>query len=109
MSSQKISAKILEKLILEKFTSSNVEVVLEYKFSKTRRWRIDVAVWGPSNKIAIELEGGVFTGGRHIRPSGFLKDVEKYNELSKHGFLLLRYAHVKHQYFEILEDLKFLI
>jgi hypothetical protein len=106
---QKISADVLKMLILKDFASSGVVVELEHKFSKTRRWRIDVAVWGPSRKIAIELEGGVYTKGRHTNPTGFLKDMEKYNELSKHGFYLLRYAHVSHQYFNILADLKFLI
>ena len=41
-------------------------------------------------KIAIEIEGGVWAGGRHVHPTGFIKDMEKYNELSASGWLLLR-------------------
>ena len=63
----------------------------------------------PAIKVAIELEGGVYTGGRHTRPEGFLKDIEKYNNITILGLKLLRYAHVKHLYSDILKDLKELI
>lgn len=62
----------------------------EHKFHPTRRWRIDFA-W-PEVKLAAEIEGGVFSGGRHVRGTGFLKDVEKYNELSIMGWSLLRFT-----------------
>ena len=53
-----------------------------------RRWRFDAA-W-PEYKVAFEKEGGVWKAGRHTRPSGFLKDVEKYNEAALLGWLLIR-------------------
>jgi very-short-patch-repair endonuclease len=62
--------------------------VKEYKFHDTRRWRVDFA--HPGKKLAIEVEGGVWTQGRHTRGSGFVKDMEKYNELAIYGFALLR-------------------
>ena len=43
----------------------HVEVVKEFKFHPTRRWRFDYAI--PTHKIALEVEGGVWTGGRHTR------------------------------------------
>jgi len=61
----------------------------EYKFHKTRRWRIDFA-W-PDIKLAIEIEGGIFTKGRHTRATGFLGDIVKYNSLQESGWALLRY------------------
>ena len=54
-----------------------IEVVKEYLFHPTRKWRFDYAI--PDHKIALEVEGGVWTGGRHTRPQGFLSDIEKYN------------------------------
>jgi len=54
------------------------EFVREYKFHTKRRWRFDFA-W-PSQKIAVELHGGIFTNGRHTRGQGFLNDREKINE-----------------------------
>ena len=58
-------------------TDLKVECVKEYKFHPTRRWRFDYAI--PEHKIALEVEGGVWTGGRHTSPKGFLGDIEKYN------------------------------
>ena len=53
------------------------EPVREFKFHPTRRWRFDFA-W-PDHKVAAEVEGGTWTGGRHTRGSGFEKDCHKYN------------------------------
>ena len=63
--------------------------VEEYRFHPTRRWRIDFAF--PDIKLAIEKEGAVWVGGRHIHPSGFIKDMEKYDALTEMGWRLLRY------------------
>ena len=99
-----INAKVLKALILEDF---KMNCILEYKFYDTRKWRIDIFI--PDLKVAIELEGGVYTYGRHTRPKGFLADIEKYNKISILGLKLLRYAHVEHTYNDILKDLKELI
>lgn len=60
----------------------------EYLFALPREWRLDFA-W-PTVLVALEVEGGVWTGGRHTRGSGFLGDIEKYNELALRGWHLLR-------------------
>ena len=73
--------------------------VEEYRFHPTRRWRIDFAF--PTIRLAIEKEGGVWNFGRHIRPSGFLKDLEKYNKLTEMGWRLLRYQPDKIDYEQI--------
>ena len=65
-----------------------VELVKEYKFHPTRRWRFDYAQ--PELKIAIEVEGAVWTNGRHTRGSGFIKDMEKYNTAASMGWTILR-------------------
>lgn len=62
--------------------------VREYRFAPPRKWRFDYA-W-PDLKIALEVEGGVWTRGRHTRGAGFLKDVEKYNAAASLGWLVLR-------------------
>ena len=62
--------------------------VVEYKFCPERRWRFDYA-W-PSLKIALEVEGGIWTGGRHTRGKGFLGDLEKYSEAAVRGWCVLR-------------------
>lgn len=62
----------------------------EYRFHPPRRWRIDYA-W-PEHKLAVEIEGGGWIGGRHNRPVGFVKDMEKYNALTMDGYRLLRFT-----------------
>jgi hypothetical protein len=51
--------------------------VPEYRFHGSRKWCFDWA-W-PEKKVAVEIEGAVFTQGRHTRGVGFMKDMEKYN------------------------------
>jgi very-short-patch-repair endonuclease len=63
-------------------------LVAEYRFHPTRRWRFDYAV--PTKKLAIELEGGEFVGGRHLRPVGFTNDCIKYNAAAGLGWRVFR-------------------
>ena len=65
-----------------------VECVKEFKFHPTRKWRFDYAI--PSHRIALEVEGGVWTQGRHTRPQGFLGDVDKYNAAALLGWRVFR-------------------
>lgn len=62
----------------------------EYKFLATRRFRIDY--YFKSARLAVEIEGGIWTRGRHTRGSGFSGDMEKYNLMTEAGIRLLRYA-----------------
>lgn len=65
-----------------------VEAQAEYRFHPTRRWRFDYCI--PKYKIAIEVEGGIWISGRHNRASGFVKDIEKYNNATMLGYRLLK-------------------
>lgn len=69
-------------------TDLGVECLKEYQFHPTRRWRFDYAI--PQHKIAVEVEGGVWTQGRHVRPQGFLGDIEKYNAATFLGWRVFR-------------------
>jgi hypothetical protein len=60
----------------------------EYVFAAPRRWRFDFA-W-PDAKVAVEIEGGTHSGGRHVRGSGFQADCEKYAEALALGWRVLR-------------------
>lgn len=63
-------------------------VVKEHRFNPRRKWRFDYAI--PQYRVALEVEGGVFSQGRHVRPQGFLGDIEKYNTATLMGWKLLR-------------------
>ncbi len=54
----------------------------ELNFHAGRKWAFDlcwpITLMDPPT--ALEIEGGVWTNGRHTRGKGFLGDMEKYNE-----------------------------
>lgn len=62
--------------------------VREYAFHPYRKWRIDFA-W-PEQKLGLEVDGAVFTQGRHTRGTGWLKDTEKLNSAASLGWRMLR-------------------
>ena len=66
------------------------EWVQEHKFCEGRRWRFDFAC--PFLFVAIEVEGGAFTCGRHTRGVGFINDLKKYNTALVLGWRVLRYT-----------------
>jgi very-short-patch-repair endonuclease len=78
-------------LIVAAFFQSNgvPAPATEVKFHPTRKWRFDYA-WHDS-KVALEIEGGVWIGGRHTSGAGFVKDMEKYNEASALGWRIIRF------------------
>ena len=67
----------------------------EFRFSRKRFWRFDFAHL-PA-KLAVEIDGGVYSGGRHVRGKGFENDAEKLNAAVIEGWRVLRYlpSHVK--------------
>ncbi len=64
------------------------EPVREHRFHETRKWRFDLS-W-PDRMVAVECEGGVYSQGRHLRPGGFLGDLEKYNNATALGWAVYR-------------------
>lgn len=84
-----------------------IKLESEYRFHPTRRWRFDYA--NTEHKIAIEIEGGVFTGGRHTRGKGFVNDMEKYNEAVKLGWKILRYTPQQFRAFLHYRDIDFIL
>lgn len=66
------------------------EPVQELRFHPVRKWRFDFA-W-PDRMLAVEIEGGTRTKGRHTQGSGFEKDCEKYNAALLAGWHILRFT-----------------
>lgn len=58
------------------------------ELSPPRQWRFDFA-W-PEEKIALEVEGGIYSGGRHVRGKGYAGDMEKYSTAATLGWRLVR-------------------
>ena len=62
----------------------------EFRFDPGRLWRIDFA-W-PAFRLAVEVEGLTYAGGRHQRIAGYERDEEKHNALQLAGWTLLRFS-----------------
>ncbi len=65
--------------------------VAEFRFCE-RMWRFDYA-WPIKEtnaiKVALEIDGGVYTHGRHTRGKGFIKDQAKFNRAAVLGWVVL--------------------
>ena len=67
----------------------------ELMFHPKRKWRLDYA-W-PTRMIALEVHGGIHSGGRHTRGRGFVEDRAKMNEATLLGWTVLEVTpeHIK--------------
>ena len=61
--------------------------VPEYPVAPPRRWRFDLA-W-PAARVAVEIQGGIFTHGRHVRGAALLREWEKLNTAALAGWAVL--------------------
>jgi very-short-patch-repair endonuclease len=60
----------------------------EFRLIPGRKFRVDY--YYPSHKVIVELEGGIFVAGRHVRAIGYSNDCYKYSLLSLLGYKLIR-------------------
>lgn len=61
---------------------------VEHQFAAPdRKWAFDAAFvpW----RVALEIQGGIWTHGRHTRGRGYLNDREKINEAQLRGWIVL--------------------
>lgn len=65
------------------------EPVTEYKFAHTigRKWRFDFAF--EKEMVAVEIQGGLFSGGRHTNGAALLKEYEKLNHAAMLGWRVM--------------------
>jgi hypothetical protein len=87
----------LEEELAFQLKACGIEFEREYKFCPGRRWRADFYI---KPMILVEVEGGNWNRGRHVRPIGFEDDCEKYNEANILRFNVLRFTqkHIKSGY-----------
>ena len=63
----------------------------EFRFDSVRRFKFDYG--NLKLKIAVEMEGGIYTGTGHAKTGRYLSDMYKYNLAQLKGWIVLRYAH----------------
>lgn len=111
--------------LVELLKSEGIEAVTEYRFAAElvggtgkglrqrlkanglKDWRFDIAI--TLHLIAIELDGAVFTSGRHTRGLGFISDMDKMNAATVNGWRVLRFTHTHHKHSKIVEMVKGMI
>ncbi len=89
-SAPKAPSKLEERFARDLRALKVLEPTREHQFAPPRRWRFDFS-W-PDLMLAVEIEGGVWTNGRHTRGSGFVADTEKYNAAALAGWRVLRFT-----------------
>lgn len=62
----------------------------EHRVVTGRRWRWDFA-W-PACKVAVEIQGGHWSQGRHTRGAGYEKDLIKNRAATLSGWAVLHYT-----------------
>jgi very-short-patch-repair endonuclease len=97
MKKNKHSKEILSELL-------SITVNDEFRFHPTRKFRFDYVI--EEVKIGIEIEGGVFIGGRHTSGVGYKNDCEKYNLAQLQGYVVLRYLPSQILQEEAIEQIK---
>lgn len=79
-----------ESILMRDLRALGIGFEHEYKFHPIRKWRADFLI--SNTKILIEVEGGIWSQGRHTRGTGYIGDMEKYNAAAILGFQVLRFS-----------------
>lgn len=87
--SQKVPNEFEAKLALE-LKALKLDFEQEFKFHQSRKWRADFHLKG--RMILIEVEGGIWSGGRHTRGKGYIGDMKKYNAATMLGYQVIRFS-----------------
>jgi very-short-patch-repair endonuclease len=76
-------------MVLPMLRALAADACAEHRFHARRGWLFDFAF--PSSLVAIEIDGGTWTGGRHTRGAGFEEDCRKLNAAACQGWRVLRF------------------
>lgn len=87
-----------------KLAAPNVVWEREHVFAKPRRYRFDFAL--VDSMVAVELEGGTFSAGRHTRGLGFRSDLRKYNLATALGWRVFRFDREMIENGEMIDTIK---
>lgn len=79
-----------EATLIRHLQAYRIEFKQEFQFNKDRKWRADFYLVGTN--ILIEVEGGIWSNGRHTRGKGYIADMEKYNSATALGYSVYRYS-----------------
>ncbi|KAF1025005.1 MAG: hypothetical protein GAK29_02174 [Acinetobacter bereziniae] len=96
-----------EAALIQHFKAYGIGYEQEYQFNENRKWRADFHITG--TKILIEVEGGIWSNGRHTRGKGYIADMEKYNSAIELGYSVFRYSTEQVKSGKAIEEIRRLI
>ena len=79
-----------EAILAQHLKAHGVNFEQEFKFHPDRKWRADFYI--VDHMLLVEVEGGIWSGGRHTRAKGYIGDMEKYNAAVALGYRVLRFS-----------------
>lgn len=79
-----------KEIVLSYYRDHGIDLTPEYNFSPDRDFRFDFA--SPQNKVAIEVQGGIWKGkrGGHTSGVGYKRDMEKFNLAASLGWRIVQ-------------------
>ena len=77
-----------EALLENHLNALKIPFTKEFRFHPDRKWQADFRI--DEMPILVEVEGGVFSNGRHTRGEGYTKDCEKYSAAAVNGWFVIR-------------------
>jgi hypothetical protein len=78
---------VYQHIVEIRYKAEGLDPVFEYRFHPTRKWRMDIAFL--ESKVFVEVQGGIFIRGRHVRGASLLKEWEKLNTAAVMGWRCL--------------------
>lgn len=77
-----------EELLAWQLRAEGLTFDREHRFHESRMWRLDF--WFAGARLAVEIDGGGWVGGRHSRGTGIENDCEKASHIAMAGHRLMR-------------------
>lgn len=74
-------------MLARQLEEAGIAHLREFKFMSDRKWRFDFCL--AEQLYAVEVNGGIWTGGRHVRPAALQREYEKLNEAAIMGYKVL--------------------
>ena len=86
----KAKREALELHLARDLTAHRIKFLTQYEFWPGRKWRFDFAIMrmGPY-MLAIEVQGGIFSGGRHTRGAALEDEYEKLAHAAIRGWTVM--------------------
>lgn len=67
--------------------AAKLSYIRQFKFDAVRKWQFDFA--DLASRVVLDIQGGVWTNGAHVRGKGITNDCEKYSRATVAGYRVL--------------------